>query len=269
MSRIILITGRIGSGKSTVAKMIEQRGHRVIKLDNFAKDLMKTPEAKLKYFELFGKEALNKDTSVNTDYLKTVFFKPENEDKRDKYNNFVFNKFLDWFKDDEHNDYEPVFIEVPETEFCIDYLGAIYCEGDYRYDRKIVVRISENSVRFHRVLERNEMTWGEVKERDLIQYDSVLKEKDILINNDKGISELFDQVTDLLENKLEFTKEENAAVFNKLVNLAPQFVHDNIYCYLYYNSRGCSSCPFPCARADKHFNEVKKRFLEKQIKDNV
>lgn len=263
MSRIILITGRIGSGKSTVAYLIEQRGHRVIKLDNFAKDLMKTPEAKLKYFELFGKEALNKDTSVNTDYLKTVFFKPENEDKRDKYNNFLFNKFLDWFDNDVHSECEPIFIEAPETEFCIDYLCATYGEK-YYYDRKIVVKVSENFVRFNRVLERNEMTWEEVKERDLTQYDSKLKEKDIVINNDKGISELFDQVTDLLENKLEFTKEERASVFNKLVNLAPQFVHDNIYCYLYYNNRGCSSCPFPCARAEKHFNEVKKRFLEKQ-----
>lgn len=265
MSRIILITGRIGSGKSTVAYLIEQRGHRVIKLDNFAKDLAKTSEAKFKYLELFGKEALNKDTSVNTDYLKTVFFKPENEEKREHYNQFVFNKFLDWFEKDEHSEYEPIFIEVPETEFCIDYLGDTYCAGNYHYDRKIVVRISENFVRFNRVLERNEMTWGEVKERDLVQYDSVLKEKDILINNDKSISKLVDQVTDLLENKLNFTNEERASVFNKLVNLAPQFVHDNIYCYLYYNNRGCSSCPFPCKNSDNKFEEAMKNNLVKKL----
>jgi dephospho-CoA kinase len=263
MNRIFLITGRIGSGKSTVAYMIEQRGHRVIKLDNFAKDLAKTSEAKFKYLEIFGKEALNDDASLNIDYLKKVFFKPENKEKREHYNQFVFTKFLDWFETDEHSVYEPIFIEAPETELCHDYLCATYGEK-YYYDRKIVVRISDNSVRYNRVMQRNELCWNKIKERDLTQYDSKLKEKDIVINNDKGISELFDQVTDLLENKLNFTNEERASVFNKLVNLAPQFVHDNIYCYLYYNNRGCSSCPFPCARAEKHFNEVKKGFLEKQ-----
>lgn len=71
------ITGGIGSGKSTVARIWKSLGARVVYADDLAKELMRTdPELKKKLSKTFGEETYASDGSLNKPHLiKEAFHK--------------------------------------------------------------------------------------------------------------------------------------------------------------------------------------------------
>jgi dephospho-CoA kinase len=71
------LTGGIGSGKSTVAKIWESLGARVIYADDLAKELMRTDtELKTELSSTFGEETFTADGSLNKPHLiKEAFHK--------------------------------------------------------------------------------------------------------------------------------------------------------------------------------------------------
>ena len=72
---IVGLTGGIGSGKSTVAKMFMELGVPVYDSDAEAKKLMATsPEVKSKIIELLGNEAYSNDV-LNRSYIANKVFK--------------------------------------------------------------------------------------------------------------------------------------------------------------------------------------------------
>ncbi|NVJ86707.1 MAG: dephospho-CoA kinase [Algoriphagus sp.] len=77
--RLIGLTGGIGSGKSTVARLFEILGIPVYYTDDRAKWLMNTNEnLKNAIIEAFGVESYREDGSLNREYLaQTVFVDPE------------------------------------------------------------------------------------------------------------------------------------------------------------------------------------------------
>lgn len=75
-SKIIGLTGGIGSGKTTVARYIESLGHKVIYTDLIAKEIMSAnPDVKEKIVATFGKEAYSSDMSArNSEFLASLVF---------------------------------------------------------------------------------------------------------------------------------------------------------------------------------------------------
>lgn len=71
------ITGGIGSGKTTVARIWESLGATVVYADDLAKQLMQTdPDLKRKLSETFGEETYQSDGSLNKPHLiKEAFHK--------------------------------------------------------------------------------------------------------------------------------------------------------------------------------------------------
>ena len=51
MKVIIGITGKFGSGKSTVAKILEKKGAKIIKVDNVGHEVLENEEIKKKIVE--------------------------------------------------------------------------------------------------------------------------------------------------------------------------------------------------------------------------
>lgn len=77
--RIILgLTGSFGSGKTTVARMFQSSGCNIIDADRIAHGLVK-PENKIykKIIDVFGKDILNKDGSLNRNKLAKIVFNNE------------------------------------------------------------------------------------------------------------------------------------------------------------------------------------------------
>jgi dephospho-CoA kinase len=98
--KIIGLTGGIGSGKSTIAKMFEDLGVPVYYADLEAKKLMQTSSIiKKRLVKLVGKEAYIKD-KLNTQFIANIVF--NNKSKLQELNRIVHpvvNKhFLSWLK---------------------------------------------------------------------------------------------------------------------------------------------------------------------------
>lgn len=74
---IIGLTGGIGSGKTTVAKLFETMGCAIYNSDDRAKELYYNPIIKQAVIELLGTEAYLSETVINKDYIsKKVFSDP-------------------------------------------------------------------------------------------------------------------------------------------------------------------------------------------------
>ena len=76
---ILGVTGGIGSGKSTVCKVLENRGARVFYADDVAKQLMAADSVvKAKIIEAFGKESYDEYGMLDRAYLaKRIFSSDE------------------------------------------------------------------------------------------------------------------------------------------------------------------------------------------------
>ena len=68
------ISGRIGAGKSTVAKMFAERGAHVIDADAIAHGVLEEPDAKAEIVARFGAEVLTKDGRVDRSVLAAHVF---------------------------------------------------------------------------------------------------------------------------------------------------------------------------------------------------
>ena len=72
---VIGITGGIGSGKSSVAKIIQEAGYKVISTDDKAKEIMVTDlNVKQKLIEAFGDESFLFDGTLNKSYISSQVF---------------------------------------------------------------------------------------------------------------------------------------------------------------------------------------------------
>lgn len=74
-SKIIVITGGIGSGKSTLTKYLKQKGYSVIDFDEISKNIYKKNSATYKkVISVFGNEILNKEKLIDRKKLANKVF---------------------------------------------------------------------------------------------------------------------------------------------------------------------------------------------------
>lgn len=77
---VIGLTGGIGSGKSTVAQLFENKGIKIIDTDKLAHELSQQGrEALPKIAAHFGKNILLEDGSLNRKLLRTIIFSDTNQ----------------------------------------------------------------------------------------------------------------------------------------------------------------------------------------------
>jgi len=91
MSRVVALTGGIGSGKSTVARMLEKLGATVIDADAIVHELQEpgTPLVQ-ELAEAFGPEIVGKDGALKREELGRIVF--GNEAARERINAIVHPK---------------------------------------------------------------------------------------------------------------------------------------------------------------------------------
>ncbi|MXW22569.1 MAG: dephospho-CoA kinase [Candidatus Dadabacteria bacterium] len=193
--KIYGLTGNIGSGKSTVARMLRELGAFTLDADEVAREIVSPGEPALAEIVAgFGREILREDGTLDREALAEVVFADERE--RARLNRITHPRILERIKeristrDDEQ---QMVFVEASLIDRksgglndLIDGLVVVTCPGELRE---------------RRVAERDGMSPEEIRRRMDSQMSEAEKasQADFLIENSSDMENLGAQVCALFE----------------------------------------------------------------------
>ncbi|MFM9825965.1 dephospho-CoA kinase [Flavobacterium sp.] len=174
MTKIIGLTGGIGSGKTTIANYFIEKKIPVYIADDQAKEIMKSPEIISKIHEIFGDSIFNNGYLDRKLLAEIVFNKPE---KLNALNEIIHpavkNHFDNWILN---------YLNFPY----IIYEAAILFEsGSYKNCDYIITVISPIDLRIQRVMKRDNITREQVLNRIENQWtdEQRIAKSDYVIEN--------------------------------------------------------------------------------------
>ncbi|HPQ45153.1 MAG TPA: dephospho-CoA kinase [Syntrophales bacterium] len=179
------LTGGIGSGKSTVARLFQKRGAYIIDLDVLAHQVQEPggPVWK-KIVEYFGREILDKDDRINRDVLGNIVF--QNSEKLKKLNSIVHPAvFEEW-----RRRVDDIMKNDPEAVILSDIPLLIEVGRHKTMDIVILVYASPN-VQTERIMKRNGYSYDEARDRIRSQMpmDEKIPFADFIIHNESTLEE--------------------------------------------------------------------------------
>lgn len=170
------LTGGMGSGKSTVAKVFEVLGIPVYYADNAAKNLMNDDEQlKQKIRGNFG-SAVYKDGRLDRKFLADIVF--NDPEKLQQLNALVHPVTL---LDAEQ------WMQKQTTPYAIKEAALIFESGAHEQLDYVIGVYAPAPLRIQRTLQRDNITLDEVKARMNKQIDETIKMRlcDFIITNDE------------------------------------------------------------------------------------
>ena len=193
-SKIIGITGGIGSGKSTVSKFIEELGFPVYDSDFWAKELVNIDEnLKSRIIELLGEESYDENGKYNRKFVAEKVF--DHQELLLQLNQIIHPSVKIHFEN---------WVNAQTAEFVFKETALLFelklNESCYQ---SILVTADEN-IRIKRVMNRDGRTYREVKEiidKQMPEVDKV-KLADFVIQNNtdlESLKEFTQQVIDELQ----------------------------------------------------------------------
>jgi dephospho-CoA kinase len=203
MSKIIGLTGGIGSGKSIVAKIFANMGVPVFDADATAKHIMNSnEEIKEKLIATFGADVYTSTNEIDT---KGKFIETDNNVYGTASKRFVLNKaylskivFSDPYQLALLNSIvHPITIQAAmdwannqTTPYVIKEAALFFESGSSHGAHKIIGVSAPKSLRIHRVMKRDQCSKEEVEKRMLNQIDESLKMKLcdwVIVNDDQQL----------------------------------------------------------------------------------
>ncbi|MGV7106793.1 dephospho-CoA kinase [Flavobacterium sp. U410] len=175
MTKIIGLTGGIGSGKTTVAQYIARKGVPVYVSDLEAKRITELPETIQEIKEIFGNTILDASEFLDRKELGNIVF--NNPEKLKQLNQIIHPKvkqhFLDWLKTNK----DQPFV-VKEAAILFETGGDKDC--DY-----IILVTAPIDVRVERTVKRDGLTRQQVLDRinNQMSDDEKAAKSDFVINN--------------------------------------------------------------------------------------
>ena len=180
--KIIGLTGGIGSGKTTVAKFIEEMGFPVYFSDDRAKEIVNDDEAlKNKIKELLGEEAYDENGFYNRKYVSGIVF---NDDEMRLQLNALIHPAV---KIDFEN-----WVENQNSEFVFKETALLFELKLNESCYKSVLVTADDNIRIKRVMDRDQKTYREIEaviDKQMPEKDKI-KRADFVIFNNEGIDEL-------------------------------------------------------------------------------
>ncbi|MDZ7757490.1 dephospho-CoA kinase [Rhodohalobacter sp.] len=177
------VTGGIGSGKSTLCRVWESLGAKVVYADDLAKKLMvEDRQVKESLKELFGEETYFEDGSLNKSHLiKEAFQKGRVEELNGVVHPAVRQKFQEII---EKSKKDGVEVLVKEAALLLN-------KGRPEELDAVIIVTSPKSDQIKRVQERDRVEKKDVLERMNKQpdFESLKSYADYIINNDGTIDE--------------------------------------------------------------------------------
>ncbi len=173
--KVIGLTGGIGSGKSTVARMFELLNVPVYYADQEAKRLMvSSNDLKLGIRQLFGEGAYINDR-LNRGYIADIVFR--DKEKLNALNALVHPEvrkdFLHW-------------ANTQDAPYVIQENPLIFEKNDRESFDKVIVVTADKEVRIQRIIERDGLSKDQVLDRMTNQLDDAKKTElaDFVIYNE-------------------------------------------------------------------------------------
>ena len=191
------LTGGIGSGKSTVAKVFETLGIPVYKADVEAKKLMSTHPQLIQLIKHHFTELAYKNGQLDRAFLSSVVFKDKK--KLDLLNSLVHPFTIEDGK---------AWMQLQKTPYSIKEAALIFESGSQgEFDIIVGVYVPE-TLRIHRTIQRDKTDKDHVRSRMEHQIKEEVKMKlcdEVLINNEQEL--LLPQIVALHEKLL--AREKN------------------------------------------------------------
>lgn len=180
------LTGGIGSGKSTVAKLFAKHGAQVIDADALAREATENEAVLASIRTTFGNEALTPSGSLNRKRMAELVF--HNPAKREQLNAIVHP----WVQQRR----EQLVAQYQDSPVVIHDIPLLYEVGMEGQFDTIIVVTAKTELRQQRVYERSGLSVAEFTARDNAQLPLAEKaaRANFVINNDGSFRRLQEQV---------------------------------------------------------------------------
>lgn len=191
---IIGLTGSIASGKSTVAKMLQELGFPIVDADIVARVVVEPGTETLdKIVDVFGKDILVDNGSLNRAKLGDIIF--HNPSKRKELNDIMHPAIRQ-----EMLRQRDEWIEKGEKHIIMDIPLLFESRLQHFVEKILVVSVSEET-QLARLMERNHLLEEEAKARIASQLPLSVKEKgaDAVIYNNGNLENTRAQLLKILD----------------------------------------------------------------------
>jgi len=189
MTKIIGLTGGIGSGKTTVANYFKSLGIPVYIADEAGKKILTIPKYIKMVREIFGEAIVSEDTIDRKKLAELVFNDPL---KLSQLNSVIHPAVRDDFQNwlSAHNEFPMIIKEA----------AILFESGSYKECDAIITVIAPRQLRIKRVMDRDKATELQVIERMNQQWtdDQRAELSDHIIVNDE-LSNTHRQVREILK----------------------------------------------------------------------
>jgi len=173
----IALTGNIGSGKTTVAKIFETINIPVFYSDDIAKELYSDKDVRDAVLSLFSKNILTKD---KIDFKKLAMIAFNSQENLNLLTSIihpvVLNKFSEWQK--QHSKHKYVVLES----------AILFESGFYKHSDKIITVTAPESIRIERIKKRDGVSTEKALQRAKYQWEEEKKIKlshFVIVNDDE------------------------------------------------------------------------------------
>lgn len=175
MTKIVGLTGGIGSGKTTVAKMFQELGVPIYIADLEARTITNQPETLKLIEQEFGSAVIENAKLNRVAMAQIVFNAPE---KLDKLNAIIHPLVAQHFKSWLISHQKETFV-IKETAILFETKGHIFCDF-------VITVTAPIEIRIQRVLERDPISEQEIRNRISNQWtdEQRIELSDFVIEND-------------------------------------------------------------------------------------
>lgn len=190
---IIGLTGNIASGKSTVAKYLDDLGAKVIDADQIARKIVMSHTPALKEIvDHFGQGILHADGSLNRKKLGTLIF--DNVVARQKLEDITHPRI-----DEEINKQISLFKELQPDGIVVLEIPLLIEVGWYKkVDQVWLVTVDEHE-QLTRLMHRDKLTFKEARQRVASQMpqEEKLRYANVIIDNSKPLHKVQQQLKEI------------------------------------------------------------------------
>ncbi|MBR3719097.1 MAG: dephospho-CoA kinase [Firmicutes bacterium] len=192
------LTGGIGSGKSTVANILRDKGYIVLDADEIGREVTAKDEPLLRMLvKEFGIEIIKEDGTLDRRTLARIVF--NDRAKTHRLNELVQTAILVRAIDKFHKyelagEKKTMFFDVP----------LLFEAGWDKYVQEVWLVTAPEDIRIQRIEVRDGLTEEEIRSRIKLQMseEEKMERSDVIIVNDEGMAKLMGQVEQVIAERL-------------------------------------------------------------------